>query len=81
MTVQTARLENLRSVIRLLEEDGFGTRQAQVAYLGNAVTAVKLQAMLDGSHIDALFADHVEHVLFKPRGWMSEHHRVAEPSD
>jgi len=30
--------------------------------------------MLDGSHIHALFAEHVEYVLFKPRGWMSEAH-------
>ena len=74
MPVQAARLANLRSVIRLLEEEGLVTRQSQADYLDNAVTASRLQAMLDGSHIHTLFAEHVEHVLFKPRGWMSECH-------
>jgi hypothetical protein len=74
MPVQAARLANLRSVIRLLEEEGLVTRQSQADYLDNAVPASRLQAMLDGSHIHTLFAEHVEHVLFKPRGWMSEAH-------
>jgi 16S rRNA U516 pseudouridylate synthase RsuA-like enzyme len=74
MPVQAARLANLRSVIRLLEAEGLVTRQSQADYLDNAVTASRLQAMLDGSHIHTLFAEHVEHVLFKPRGWMSEAH-------
>jgi hypothetical protein len=74
MPIQTARLANLRSVIRLLEQDGLVSRQAQVEFLDNPVTAEKLQTMLDGGHIGALFAEHVEHVLFKPRGWMSEVH-------
>lgn len=74
MPVQAARRANLRLVIRLLEEDGLVTRESQVDYLDNAVTASRLQAMLDGSHIHTLFAEHVEHVLFKPRGWMSEAH-------
>ncbi len=74
MPVQAARRANLRSIICLLEEDGLVTRQSQVEYLDSPVTASRLQAMLDGSHIHALFAEHVEHVLFKPRGWMSEVH-------
>lgn len=74
MPVQAARLANLRSVIRLLEEDGLATRDSQAAFLENAVTAFKLQAMLDGARIETLFAEHVEHVLFKPRGWMSKAH-------
>lgn len=74
MPVQAARLANLRSILRLLEEDGLATRESQAAFLETAVTAYKLQAMLDGARIDTLFAEHVEHVLFKPRGWMSEAH-------
>lgn len=74
MPVQAARRANLRTVIRLLEEDGLITRTSQAAFLENAVTAFKLQAMLDGARIETLFAEHVEHVLFKPRGWMSECH-------
>jgi hypothetical protein len=77
MPVQAARLANLRTVIRLLEEDGLLTRASQAEFLQNAVTAFKLQAMLDGAHIDASFADHVEHVLFNPRGWMSEAHSAT----
>lgn len=72
MPVQAARLANLRAIVRLLEEDGLVTRESQAAFLENAVTAFKLQAMLDGARIDTLFAEHVEHVLFKPRGWLSE---------
>ena len=79
MPVQAARLANLRSVIRLLEAEGLVTRQSQADYLDNAVTASRLQAMLDGSHIHTLFAEHVEHVLFKPRGWMSVFHAQAAP--
>jgi hypothetical protein len=74
MPVQAARLANLRAVIRVLEQDGLCTRASQVAFLENAVSASRLQTMLDGGHIHALFAEHVEHVLFKPRGWMSEVH-------
>jgi hypothetical protein len=80
MPVQAARLANLHIVIRLLKEDGLVTRESQAAFLENAVTAFKLQAMLDGAHIDALFSEHVEHVLFKPRGWMNECHS-AEARD
>jgi hypothetical protein len=74
MPVQVVRRANLRSIIRLLEEDGLVTRESQAIFLENAVTAFKLQAMLDGARIDTLFAEHVEHVLLKPRGWMSETH-------
>jgi hypothetical protein len=77
MPVQTARLANLRSVVRLLEQDGLVSRQAQVEFLGNTVTVMKLQAMLEGAHIGAMFAEHVEYALFKPRGWMSELHEGA----
>lgn len=72
MPIQAARLANLRDVIRLLEQDGLSTREAQVLFLGSPVTEFKLQAMLDGARIDTLFSEHVEHVLFKPSGWMSE---------
>lgn len=72
MPFQAARHANLCAVIRLLEQDGLVTREAQVQFLGNPVTAFKLQAMLEGGWIGPMFAERVEHVLFKPRGWMSE---------
>ncbi|WP_369927442.1 hypothetical protein [Xanthomonas sp. NCPPB 2632] len=72
MPIQTARRANLKALIDQLEADDVSTRQAQAVYLGRSVTARKLQAMLDGSHIDSLFAGHIEHVLLKPRGWMSD---------
>jgi hypothetical protein len=81
MKVQTARLNNLRAVIRLLEQDGLASREGQAVYLGRAVTARKLQAMLDGAHIHVLFAEHVEHALFKPRGWMSQQHDTGVPGE
>jgi hypothetical protein len=74
MPLQAARHANLCAVVRLLEQDGLVTREAQVQFLGNPVTAFKLQAMLDGGWIGPLFAERVEHVLLKPRGWMSEVH-------
>jgi hypothetical protein len=78
MCVQAARRANLRNVIHLLELDGLSCREAQVQFLNNPVTAYKLQSMLDGAHIPTLFSTHVEHVLFKPRGWMSEPHEVID---
>lgn len=77
MPFQAARHANLCDVIRLLEQDGLVTREAQVQFLGNPVTAFKLQAMLDGGWIGPMFAERVEHVLSKPRGWMSEVHTEA----
>jgi hypothetical protein len=74
MPFQAARHVNLCTVIRLLEQDGLVTREAQVEFLGNPVTAFKLQAMLEGAWISPMFAERVEHVLFKPRGWASERH-------
>ncbi|MGF6492778.1 hypothetical protein ABIE56_000935 [Luteibacter sp. 621] len=71
MPTQAARLAKLRAVITVLEREGMSSRKAQARYLGNVVTPRRLQAMLDGGRIDALFAAHVEHVLLKPRGWMS----------
>jgi hypothetical protein len=61
------------------------TRASQAAFLENVVAAIKLQAMLDGAHIETLFSEHVEHVLFRPSGWMSEYHikealELDEPS-
>ncbi|MGN6482664.1 hypothetical protein [Luteibacter sp.] len=72
MPTQAARRANLRVVIEQLEQDGLSSREAQAHFLGEAVTARRLQAMLEGAYIDALFAGHIEHVLFKPRGWMSK---------
>lgn len=74
MSVQHARLENLRAVVLELEAAGHASREAQAAFLGGAVTPRCLQAMLDGAHIHALFAGHLEFILRKPRGWMSRCH-------
>ncbi|MET0936889.1 MAG: hypothetical protein ABWX83_12915 [Luteibacter sp.] len=71
MSVQSARLENLRALVRQLEEAGCVTRAEQARYLGCATTARRLQTMLDGGHIHSLFAGHVDFVLAKPRGWFS----------
>jgi hypothetical protein len=35
------------------------------------VTAKRLEAMLAGAYIPTLVAAHIEHVMFKPKGWMS----------
>jgi hypothetical protein len=76
MTVQSIRLANLRALVRKLVKEGLATREAQAEFLGNAASAYGLQKMLDGGAIPLLFAEHVEHVMFKPRGWMSENHEV-----
>lgn len=79
MPTQAARVANLRAIIDLLEHDGLVSRQAQAQFFGDVVTARRLQSMLNGGHIDTLFAAHVEHVLFRPRGWMSEAHEASAP--
>lgn len=72
MPTQVARLAKLRAVVAKLEREGLSSPKAQARYLGDVVTQRRLQAMLEGGRIDTLFAAHVEHVLLKPRGWMSE---------
>ena len=74
MPSQAIRRANLRAILHRLASEGYGTREAQALYLGRAVTPNRLEAMLAGAEIPALFAAHVEHVLFKPKGWMSEPH-------
>ena len=74
MPIQTARFANLRRIIDALEQRGFLCRQSQANFLGTAASARALQSMLDGVPIPLLFAEHVEHLLSKPRGWMSQHH-------
>ena len=71
MSVQNARRINLQRVLDQLERDGYATREAQALYIGGSATARRLDAMLAGADIAVLLATHVEHVLFKPRGWMS----------
>jgi len=77
MAIQTARLANLRAVIYRLEQNGMASRHAQVAFFGNTITPARLQSMLEGGPIGPLFAEHVEHALHKPKGWMSEVHDEA----
>jgi hypothetical protein len=71
MSVQNARRINLQRALDQLERDGYTTREAQALYIGGSATARRLDAMLGGGDIPVLFATHIEHVLFKPRGWMS----------
>lgn len=74
MPTQAIRRANLRAILLRLASEGYGTREAQALYLGRSVTPNRLEAMLAGADIPALFAARIEHVLFKPKGWMSEPH-------
>jgi hypothetical protein len=71
MPTQAIRRAKLREALQELEREGYATREAQALYIGGSATARRLDAMLGGADIPVLFATHVEHVLFKPRGWMS----------
>ena len=71
MHTQNVRHAKLLEVLTQLERDGYCSRESQAIYLGGAVTARRLEAMLAGADIPALFAGRIEHVMFKPRGWMS----------
>lgn len=73
MPVQTTRHVNLRAVLRQLEREGIAGYEEQARYLGN-VTAQHLADMDHGALIDPLFAQHVEWVLHRRRGWMDESH-------
>jgi len=74
MDLQAIRRSNLRTVLANLERDGYVTREAQALFLGSSVAASRLDSMLAGGYITAMFVNHVEHTLFKPRGWMSQCH-------
>lgn len=73
MPIQTARHINLRAVLVQLSREGIAGYEEQAQYLGN-VTAQRLAAMDRGDPVDALFAEHVEWVLHRRRGWMDESH-------
>lgn len=74
MPVQAIRLANLQALIQSFEHLGVTGRDAQAALLGCATTGFKLQSMLEGTPVPALFASRVEHSLCKPRGWLDEQH-------
>ncbi|WP_036114433.1 MULTISPECIES: hypothetical protein [Luteibacter] len=82
MTTQLHRHANLRTILTELEREGYTTREAQALYLGRVVTPARLDSMLAGADIPTLVAAHIEHVLFKPRGWMSESHaKLSAPRE
>jgi len=80
MQVQNNRRKNLIDVLNQLEQEGLATREAQAVYLGGAVSASRLQLMVNGAHISVFFALSAEHALFKPRGWLSKAHSVETGS-
>jgi len=71
MHTQSIRHVNLTKILEQLESEGYISRESQALYLGGAVTAGRLESMLAGADIPALFASRIEHVMFKPKGWMS----------
>lgn len=81
MPVQSIRRANLHKIVQQLEHAGFGSRELQVLYLGRPVSARKLQAMLDGARIESMFAEHVEFVMERPRGWLSHAHEATEDEE
>jgi hypothetical protein len=72
MPIQTARHSNLSRLLRWLEEHGVVGAAAQAAFLGNAVTAHRLESMAAGSEVPVLFARHIEVFLHLPRNWMDD---------
>ena len=72
MHTQRVRHVKLVQILEQLASEGYCSRESQALYLGGAVTARRLEAMLAGADIPALFASRIEHVMFKPKGWMSE---------
>lgn len=73
MPVQNTRHHNLRAVLAQLEREGIVGYAEQAEHIGN-VTAQRLAAMDQGANIDVLFAQHVEWVLHRRRGWLDEWH-------
>jgi hypothetical protein len=71
MPTQAIRRAKLHEALQELKREGHATREAQALYIGGSATARRLDAMLGGADIPVLFVTHVEHVLFKPKGWMS----------
>ena len=72
MRTQDARHTKLIEILKQLEREGYCSRESQALYLGGSVTARRLEAMLAGADVPALFASRIEHVMFKPKGWMSQ---------
>lgn len=73
MPVQHARHTNLLIVLAQLESEGIVGFDEQAEHLGN-ITSTRLASMAAGGAIDVLFAQHVEWVLHRRKGWMDELH-------
>jgi hypothetical protein len=73
MPVQHARHVNLQKVLDQLEREGVEGIAAQAEHLGN-ITPGKLAGMVAGGPIDVMFAQHIEWVFHRRRGWMDELH-------
>jgi hypothetical protein len=72
MPIQRIRHNNLDRVLRWLEEHQVVGWDAQTQYLGNPVTARRLETMASGADIPVLVARHIEVVLGLPRNWMDD---------
>lgn len=72
MHTQRFRHVKLVEILEQLAREGYCSRESQALYLGGAVTARRLESMLAGADVPALFASRIEHVMFKPKGWMSQ---------
>lgn len=81
MSRQLVRRAKLTRALRFLSVSGIDTFEAQARYLGNAIGAQRLEAMVNGSYINTWFARCLEHAMGLSRGWMDEVDAVvtAEP--
>jgi hypothetical protein len=72
MPVQRARHVQLTRILQWMGEGQIVTWEDRVHYLGNPVTARRLEIMAQGGEIPVLVARHIEVVLGLPRGWMDD---------
>jgi hypothetical protein len=72
MPVQRVRHAQLARILQWMTEGDIVTWEARVDYLGNPVTAKRLEIMAQGGEIPVLVARHIEVVLGLPREWMDD---------
>jgi hypothetical protein len=72
MPVQRARHVQLNRILQWMAEGRLDTWEDRVDYLGNPVTAKRLEIMANGGEVPVLVARHIEVVLGLPRGWMDD---------
>ncbi|WP_285404641.1 hypothetical protein [Luteibacter sp. ME-Dv--P-043b] len=72
MPIQIARHAQLARILQWMTEGDIVTWEARVDYLGNPVTAKRLEIMAQGGEIPVLVARHIEVVLGLPREWLDD---------